>query len=157
MWQQPDEEEASNSKRENFTIQPPMKQGVSLEYADEVLDQLEKMTLQTINDKETRKTWLSKLSATPKWKLIKLSEYNYSKGLKGVWDYFDGLRRPEEPFKPIKSLPEPNSKVSKICCNYLDIIVSDVPSEVKDEAERNWVEEMKKLGVNVWCQRKANK
>ncbi len=151
--------EQSPSRSRSVTPTPTQneKRLNSLAYAQEVLEQLEHQTLQAITNPETRAFWLEKLSQIPKWKLLKLSDF--SGRLEQVWKFFDDLKQPPHQDIPeyLRQLPEGKTEVGKRTIAYLDVIYSDAASNVKDDAEREWVSFMRSRGHNfVRCQRKGN-
>ncbi len=125
------------------------------DYLVGVIEFLETFTQKKLNDLEAS-AWMARLSKYPRWKLGKLVDY--TGGLDNrVFEYLDSLRRPETMPEYLRQLPEANSDVGKRTIAYLDVIYSDAAANVKDQAEREWVEFMRSRGHNfVRCQRKGN-
>ncbi len=76
--------------------------GHSLEFLEGALEWLMTFTRTKLTEKE-RVQYLAKLSTYPKWKLMKLDEFNDS--LSRVFVFLDALRQEPERFK---ALPEPD-------------------------------------------------
>ena len=155
------EENHLQTRSEQSTMTQNERQQVSLDFAAEVLDQLEKFTLQKITDGETRADWIERLSRVHRWRLLRLS--SFTGRLEQVWKFFEDQKQDYRTGyldNFIKSLPEPKTGIGKDCMEYINKITKEeyAHSPAGDQLEREFVNAMRlKYPSVTWaCRRPGN-